>query len=315
MKIKLGYVAISLTINTITIKTTTYTNYQKLNEKEKITKLDNIINQNLKNLKDILTYNFKNDIHFYRLSSNIIPLATHPNVNIDYIKPYRQKWEYIGYMTKLYNIRVDTHPDHFCVLNSPNKEVINQSIQILNYHKNIFKAMKINGKVIMHIGGMYNDKNKSIERFISNFKKLKPELKEIITLENDDKTYNIKDTLYICKTLNIPMVLDYHHYKCNNEGEKIEDYLQQIIDTWKDEKLNPKKHFSSPKNKKNKKAHSDYINAEDFIKFIEILKPLNKDIDIMLECKNKDEALFKLVRELKYKTNYTFINQTTIKIN
>ena len=314
MKIKLGYVAISLTIDTIILKTTTYTNYQKLNEKEKITKLDNIINQNFKSLKDILTYNFKNDIHFYRLSSNIIPLATHPNVNIDYIKPYRQKWEHIGYMTKLYNIRVDTHPDHFCILNSPNKEVINQSIQILNYHKNIFKAMKINGKVILHIGGMYNDKNKSIERFISNFKKLKPELKKMITLENDDKTYNIKDTLYVCKTLNIPMVLDYHHYKCNNEGEKIEDYLPQIIDTWKDEKLNPKMHFSSPKNK-NKKAHSNYINAEDFIKFIDILKPLNKDIDIMLECKNKDEALFKLVRELKYKTNYTFINQTTIKIN
>lgn len=315
MKIRLGYVAISLTVNVTSSKTITYTNYQKLNEREKISKIDNIINQNFENLKNILTYNFKNEIHFYRLGPNIIPLATHPNIDIDYVKPYEKNWRQIGYLIKLYNIRVDTHPDHFCVLNSPKKEVINQSIKILNYHKNIFNAMKINGKTILHVGGTYGDKNKSIIKFIDNFKKLDKDIQKMIILENDDKTYNIKDTLYICETLNIPMVLDYHHYKCNNEGEKLEEYLPKIIDTWKNEKLNPKMHFSSPKNKRNIKAHSNYINSDDFIEFLNIIKSLNKDIDIMLECKNKDEALFKLTREIKTKTNFTFVNQTTIKID
>lgn len=313
MKIRLGYACISLTLNITASKTINYTNYQK--EKYKISKIDNIINQNFENLKQILLYNFKNEIHFYRLSPKIIPLATHPNINIDYITPYKTKWQQLGYMIKLYNIRVDTHPDHFCVLNSPKKEVIKQSIQILNYHKSIFKAMNINGKAILHIGGVYEDKDKSIKRFIKNFKSLNKELQKIIIIENDDKTYNVKDTLYIAETLNIPMVLDYHHYKCNNKGEKIKDYLPRILDTWKKERLNPKMHFSSPKNKRNQKAHSDYINSADFIEFIEILKPYKKDIDIMLECKNKDEALFRLTREIKTKTNYTFINQTTIKID
>ena len=34
----------------------------------------------------------------------------------------------------------------------------------------------------------------------------------------------------------------------------------------------------------------------------------------MIEAKKKDEALFRLVRELKYKTNYKFIDETTFFI-
>lgn len=315
MIIRLGYVAISLTLDISASRTITYTNYLKLKEDEKIRKLDSIIKENFENLKQIMIYNFKNEIHFYRLSPNIIPLATHPKININYINKYKKQFENIGFMSKLYNIRLDTHPDHFCILNSNKKEVLNNSIETLKYHYDIFKTMKINGKAILHIGGAYDNKEKSIQRFMENFKKLDKEIKKIIILENDDKIYNIKDTLYICETLGIPMVLDYHHYLCNNEKENIEDYLPRIIKTWKNEKLNPKIHFSSPKNKKEFRSHSNYINPDNFIKFINIIKKYNTNIDIMLECKAKDEAMFRLIRQLKAKTNYHFINETTFEIS
>ena len=315
MIIRLGYVAINLTLDITASKTITYTNYLKLKENEKIIKLDSLIKENFENLKQIMTYNFKNEIHFYRLSPNIIPLATHPKIKNNYINKYKKQFENIGFMSKLYNIRLDTHPNHFCILNSNKKEVLNNSIKTLKYHYDIFKTMKINGKAILHIGGVYDNKEKAIQRFIENFKKLDKEIQKIIILENDDKIYNIKDTLYICETLGIPMVLDYHHYLCNNEKEKIDDYLPRIIKTWKKEKLNPKIHFSSPKNKKEFRSHSNYINSNDFIKFINIIKKYNTDIDIMLECKAKDEAMFKLIRQLKYKTNYYFINETTFEVN
>lgn len=70
-------------------------------------------------------------------------------------------------------------------------------------------------------------------------------------------------------------------------------------------------HFSTPKNKKDFRSHADYIDGDDFINFIEILKVYNKDVDIMLECKAKDDSLFRLVRYIKYKTNYKFIDDTT----
>ena len=314
MKIRLGYVAISLTLDITASKTITYTNYHKLKEESGNIKLDKLITENFKNLKEIFWYNYKNEIHFYRISHNIIPLATHNDVVFDYIDPYKNKWEELGKLTKLYDIRVDTHPDQFCVLNSTKREVIQKSIEMLEFHQKMFEAMKIDGKAVLHVGGAFNDKQKAIKKFINTFKKLDSKIQNLIILENDDKTFNVKDVLYICETLNIPMVLDYHHYKCNNEGENIREYLPRILATWDKEKLNPKMHFSSPKNKREFRSHSNYINSDDFIDFLKILKTYNKDIDIMLECKAKDEALFRLVRELKYKTKYHFIDQTTFEI-
>jgi UV DNA damage endonuclease len=111
------------------------------------------------------------------------------------------------------------------------------------------------------------------------------------------------------------MVLDYHHYMCNKGDIDIKDYYTNIFNTWKD--INPKIHFSSPKNKTKKdiRSHHDYINPDDFISFINEIKHLPFDIDIMLEAKAKDEALFRLVRGLKYKTNYKFIDDTTFIVN
>ena len=89
MKIRLGYVALSTTLDNITSSSTiSYTNYQKLSDNEKDTKLDQIIISNLLDLIKILNYNIKNNIHFYRLTSKLIPLATHDKINYDYINPF-----------------------------------------------------------------------------------------------------------------------------------------------------------------------------------------------------------------------------------
>ena len=173
-------------------------------------------------------------------------------------------------------------------------------------------ALGIKDKIIiLHVGSSACGKKASITRFSNNFNKLPDYIKKCIAVENDDKVYNIKDVLELCHKINVPMVLDYHHFICNNEKEDLNDYLKEILDTW-NEKL-PKMHFSSPKSKLKKefRSHSDYVNKECFIKFINILKKQDKDIDIMLEAKAKDDAISRLVRYLKYKTNYKFVNETT----
>ncbi len=313
MKIRLGYVAISLTlINTSYCHTITYSRYKKLKEKKAQQELHKILKKNIKNFQTILKYNHQNKINFFRFSTTIVPLATHPNVTFDYITPYQKEWKKIGNLIKKYQIRIDTHPDQYCILNSQDPNIVNKSINILKYHQALFKAMNINSQIILHIGAKYNNKEESIKRFIKNFQKLPQEIQKIIILENDDKVYNIKDTLSICQKLNIPMVLDYHHYKCNNEKEKIEDYLPQILATWQNNPLPPKIHFSSPKNLTNPRAHSEYINYQDFINFIKIISIYSQDIDIMLECKAKDEALFRLIRQLKIYSKFKIKNNTII---
>ena len=76
----------------------------------------------------------------------------------------------------------------------------------------------IQGLINIHIGGAYGDKNKSLNRFHQNLKRLPNEIKKHMTLENDDKTYNVQETLITCEKENIPMILDYHHYMAN-KGE------------------------------------------------------------------------------------------------
>lgn len=311
MKVRLGYVALSKALDDVTTSSTiTYTNY--INKNYNTSKLLEITKNNLDSLYKIIKYNVKNNFHFYRLTSKLVPLATHDKVNFDYITPFLDKYKKIGKLINDNNIRVDTHPDQYAVLNSMDSKIVKNTVEILEYHYKIMDALGIKDKIIiLHVGSSACGKKASITRFINNFNKLPDHIKKCITVENDDKVYNIKDVLELCHKINVPMVLDYHHFICNNEKEDINDYLKEIINTW-DGKL-PKMHFSSPKSKLKKefRSHSDYINKECFIEFINILKKQDKDIDIMLEAKAKDDAISRLVRCLKYETNYKFVNETT----
>ena len=297
MKIRLGYLGTPLTLLEH-FHTITYTRYQKLNNKEET--LDKIILENLNLFNNVIDYNIKNNISFYRMTHNILPLATIEDIDYDYTK-FEDKWEEIGNKIKKHNLRVDAHPDHFLVLNSESPEVVSNSIRILENHALIFKMLGITSKVIVHVGSHLPNKEIALERFKKVFLSLPKYLQNIIVLENDDKTYTVTETLNLANELSIPMVLDFHHFNCNHEkGEDINILIPLIIKTWDKELLPPKMHFSSPKSKKEKRTHHFYIDYNSFLKFINILKFFNQDLDIMLESKGKDEALFKLLRQLKF---------------
>ena len=305
MLVRLGYVAISTALN---VTSSTPYMYSEYLNRHNIDKLDNVIRSNLLALEEILEYNVKNNIHFYRISSKIIPLATKDDVKFNYTTKYKEYYDRISKIIKDNNLRVDFHPDQFCVLNSTNNDVVKNSIKILEYHYYLLNMMMVKDKVlILHVGSNVFGKDNSIKRFINSFNKLPEYLKKCIVIENDDKIFNVSDVLKISEVINVPVVLDYHHYNCNKSTIDIE----KIFNTWN---ITPKIHFSSPKNKKEFRSHNDYINSDDFINFIESIKKYNTDVDIMLEAKMKDDALFRLVRELKYKTNYRFIDDTSFEV-
>lgn len=315
MKIRLGYVAISLTLNELNhYQTITWTRFCQLGKSEGEKKLSQIIEHNLEFLEYLLNYNIENEIYFYRMSHNMIPLATHPKYTYNYISPYQKKWQQIGEKIKSNQLRVDVHPDQYCVLNSTNDSVYEGTVRELKFCQKIYKALGISGKVILHVGSSLPDKEEALNRFRLNFSKLPLALKKMIILENDDKIYTAQDVLELCEELEVPMVLDYHHYICNHKKERLEQLLPRIFSTWKKENLPPKIHFSSPKSMKEKRAHSTYLSYTGFEKFLKIIAPFEQDVDIMLECKGKDEALFRLVRQLKASKQYEFINNSTFFI-
>ena len=269
---------------------------------------------NLKDLETIIRYNIENNIHFYRITSALIPLVTHPEVGYWGHREFlRKDFEYVGKLINDSKMRVDTHPDEFNVINSINPKVVeNTKINLLRQAE-WFEDFKYElGKMVIHVGGATNGKEAALERFITNFITFPNEVKSKIIIENDDKTYTAQETLNLCNQLNLPMVLDFHHHNCNNNNENIYELIPKIFLTWKNEKLPPKIHFSSPRDHEKDRKHSDFINATDFVDFLENIKTFDTDIDIMLECKEKDLALFKLTDDIKeLKPEYNWVDKTT----
>ena len=317
MRVRLGYVAISKALGkkVTSSSTVTFTNYNKITlPNKKLEKLKSVAASNLRDLETIIRYNIENNIHFYRITSALIPLVTHPEVGYWGHREFLKKdFEYVGKLINDSKMRVDTHPDEFNVINSINPKVVeNTKINLLRQAE-WFEDFKYDlGKMVIHVGGATNGKEAGLERFITNFDNFPTEVKSKIIIENDDKTYTAQETLNLCNELSLPMVLDIHHHNCNNNGENIYELIPQIFLTWKNEKLPPKLHFSSPREGEKDRKHSDFINAKDFVIFLETIKHFNTDIDIMLECKEKDLALFKLADDIKeLKPEYTWIDQST----
>ena len=307
MKIRLGYACITNCLDSTSSSPYTYSEY--LN-KCNIDKLDDVIKSNLLGLEEILKYNVKNNIHFYRMSSKIIPLATKDDVKFNYTTKYEKYYNRISKIINDNNLRVDFHPDQFCVLNSVKSDVVSASIDILKYHYSLLEAFGIKNKIlVLHVGSNSFGKDNSIRRFINNFNKLPIYLRKCIAIENDDKVFNIEDCLYLNSVINVPIILDYHHHLCNHE--KLELDFSLVFKTWKD--VIPKVHCSSPKNKTKKdfRSHHDYIDPVSFVSFLDLIKDFDFDLDIMIEAKKKDEALFRLVRNIKYLENYKFLDDTT----
>lgn len=308
MKIRLGYVALPVSIPVTSSKTITLTTYKKLGKKKGEEKRTKILEENLNNFLEILKYNESNEIHFYRMSSHLVPLLTYPDSYDNILKKYRDELKNIGIYINNHGMRVDMHPDQYLVLNSIHSNIVDSTIMSLNYYDTLMNYLNMQTNIILHIGSGQEGKSQSMKRFEAGFYRLKKSIQNKIALENDDRIFNIRNTLSLAKKIHVPMVLDYHHFLVNRNNERIEDYIVDIFSTWK---TTPKIHFSSPKSKKEKRSHHDYIDSNTFIDFLEKVKFCGIDFDVMIEAKQKEEALFRLVRELKYKTNYEFLDATT----
>ncbi len=319
MIIRLGYVAIALNLPKVTSSSNlTYTRYEKITlEEERINKLKEVTLSNLEDLYKILQYNIKNQVHFYRVTSKLVPLATHPNVeNWDYRKYFKGDFERIGRMIKDHNMRIDTHPDQFNVINSIHEKVVLDTQRNLNFHANLFEDINYpEGKMILHVGSSQGGKEIAMNRFIDNLKKFPKKIINRLILENDDKVFTAKEVLNLCKALNLPMVLDVHHHVCNDGEDDLKEIIEEIFKTWDKEKLTPKIHFSSPRNGEKDRKHADYINPYDFIDFIEQYKEIGRDFDVMLEAKMKDVAVYQLIKDIKdIKKEWRWIDNTTLEV-
>ncbi len=316
---RLGYVAMSVHVkNSSPSQTMSYKSFSNVEDEEAaIHKLEKIAKSNISNCFRLLIHNKANDIHFFRLSSRLVPLATHEKVRWDYKKALKDDFLKLGQYALEHQMRIDFHPDHFVVLNSPDKEILKTSILTLDHHYQLLKLMNIPTmhRCVFHLGGKYEDKEESLERFISNWAIVPNRIQQMIILENDDKTYTIEDILYVCEKLNIPFCFDLHHHIANHDDPDWIVHWARIVNTWNYSPLPMKMHISSPKSEHQFRAHADYINGEQFLSFAKKINHSVKQLDCMIEAKQKDDALFQLVNDLEQYSEVQMVDQASFTIN
>lgn len=310
MIFNLGYVAISMKIKESSPnKTVTLKNLEKVERSQWFKRVRDISKINIANTIRLLRYNKAYGIKMYRFTSKLVPFATHPEFkDWDWRSELSEDFKKLGDTVRETEIRVSTHPDHFTILNSPRPEVVEAAVRDLDYHSTMFELMGLGPeyKMNIHVGGMYKNKEDSINRFYEGFTALEDRIKKRIVLENDDKIFTAEEVLGICQKLEIPMVVDFHHDFCNQSNHSLKDLIGEIWRTWEVQKVPPKIHLSSPKSENDKRSHHDYINPENFLGFIDISRNSPRNVDVMIEAKMKDEAVFKLMEDVG---GFGFINK------
>lgn len=318
MIVKFGFVAMSLLLqNASPSRTMTYSNFIKQPDREAaIRRLEHIAVHNLHTTLRIMKHAGAHDIRLYRFTSKIIPLATHSGLSDwDPYPALADSFAAVGEFVQKSDMRVSFHPDHFCVFSTPRPEVLVNSQRDLDYHVRMLEAMELpeTAKNNIHIGGAYGNKPESGERFIRQFSALPPRLRHRVTLENDDKTFNVSETLEAAEAVNVPMVLDIHHHDVNDGGtthaELAGKLWPRILKTWERESsrlgldstgaLPPKMHASSPKSETDRRSHADGVEAKPLLRFLREIAGSTDRIDCMLEAKHKDAALLKLMDDMK----------------
>ena len=264
--------------------------------------LKKLIKHNLDVLDKIIDYNIDNDIKVFRISSDIIPFGSSLINTVDWPNLFKEELNSIGEKIAKAKIRVSMHPGQYTVINSLKEDVIENAIKDLEYHDNFLTALKTDktSKLVLHIGGIYGDKQEAKERFIYNYKLLSKSIKDRLIIENDDKSHNIEDVLEIAHKANIPVVYDNLHNAILPADKSKDDnyWIKQASKTWKKTDGRQKIHYSQQDENKRTGSHSQTINLKTFLEFA---KSIELDIDVMLEVKDKNISAIKCKNALNRK--------------
>ncbi len=285
---KIGYACLAVGVRDTNYKTCIMKNVNH----ERLTQL---ISHNLYSLENMIDYNIKNDIKLFRITSDLIPFGSSSVNDLEWSTIFKDHFKKIGDKIRTSNMRISMHPGQYTVLNSAREDVVERAIADLEYHTRVLENLGVGqeGKIILHIGGVYGDKKSAIKKFIENYEKLDLSIKKHLVIENDDKSYTIEDVLSISEQTDIPVVFDNLHHNINSyDKEKSDNYwIEKCKTTWKEEDGDQKIHYSQQDIEKRKGSHSKTIDSKEFCKFYRDLR--RKDIDIMLEVKDKNISAIK----------------------
>ncbi|MGQ9744392.1 MAG: UV DNA damage repair endonuclease UvsE [Candidatus Bathycorpusculaceae bacterium] len=287
---KIGYPCINRTIGCKGDKTFRLRSYS---EERLIETVDN----NLDCLLRILKFNAEHNLLFFRITSDLVPFASHPICKFDWQNYFESKFKEIGKFIRSNDMRISMHPDQFTLINSVDENVFDNSVKELAYHAEVLDLMRldVSAKIQIHIGGVYGNKHKSMERFVERFFQLDDFIACRLVIENDDKLYCLQDCLWISDKTDLPVLFDVFHHQIYNSGESVSEAFESFVGTWGINRDGvPMVDYSSRRYGGSLRQHAESIDLDDFRLLLKETEP--HDFDVMLEIKDKEISALKAVK-------------------
>ena len=251
---------------------------------------------NAQSLCSVLEYCARLGIRSFRITSQLLPLATHPvsGYTVDDLQSaaeVRVRLEAAASIAKANGIRLSLHPDQFVVLNSARPEVVDSAVKELEWQAVI--AELVGADVIcLHGGSTAGGWDAAVERLIAGIERLSPRVRSRLAVENDDRCFPLVELLPVSLASGIPVILDAHHHRVLDGGLTLEEATDWSLATWGDRE--PYFHISSPKagwGNGDPRPHADFIDPADVPDYWRALRP---SITVDVEAKAKERAVLRL---------------------
>ena len=282
----------------IRFRTTTASACLRLAATARATKLAELCQANAEALLAAIECCSRLGVGAFRVNSQILPVKTHPEIG------YRVEelpggaaiiaaFQRCGVRAEELGVRTSFHPDQYVVLSSPREDVVDRSLEEIEYQAEAAEWIGAD-TVNIHGGGAYDSREAALERFARNLSRLSPRARARLTVENDDKIYTPAELIPLCRREGVPLIYDVHHHRCNRDELSIEEATEQAIATWDRE---PLFHISSPKegwNGPGCQRHHDFIEVADVPECW-----LGCLLTIEVEAKAKERAVLQLQRDLQ----------------
>ena len=186
-------------------------------------------------------------LRMVRLGSDVLPVYTEPTWSYFWrqsdVRGYCERaFAGVGEIARGLDVRLSMHPSQFVVLASDNPDIVTRSVEEFEYHADCIRWMGYGRKFQdfkcnVHISGRQGP-----EGIKAALKRLSPEARNTITIENDENSWGLDASLELADHL--ALVLDVHHHWVNT-GEYIEatdDRIARIVDSWRG--VRPAIHYS-----------------------------------------------------------------------
>lgn len=245
---------------------------------------------NLDCLERILEYNLRHGLLFFRVTSDLIPFASHPVCRFPWQREFAPRFAALGRVMRRAGMRISMHPDPFTLINSPDEAIFARSAAELEYHAAVLDLLGLDGtaRIQIHAGGVYGDKPAAIGRFCSRFERLPEAVRRRLAVENDDRLFSLADCLEIHRRAGLPVLFDSFHHQLNRNGEGLAAALALAAATWRRETGPPLVDYSSQKPGARPGSHAESVDLRHFARFVAAAGDL--DFDIMLEIKDKEKS-------------------------